>query len=323
MHGPHGALAVQHVLGGGDDLEVVNGMAQLVLLQHGDFRLRLRVAQMQADQEPVQLRLRQGKGPLVVNRVLGGDEKEGRGQIIIDAVGGDLAFGHGFEQGGLGARGGAVDFVGQDDLGEERAGAELELGRLRVEDGAAGDVVGQEVGGALQAFEGAAEAAGQGAGQHGFGHARNVLQQDVPLGQEGDQGPDNLVALADDDLPDIVNNTAGKGRDGRGARLAPGGVLLLGDPDFREGGRVQAGFGAAVGADHLAPGHFLGKFQVLAARDTSASGHGGFWLEQGGKRNHGERLKFKVGRLKFKSARMEDWTVAGSGSHARGGGPGD
>jgi hypothetical protein len=80
----------------------------------------------------------------------------------------------------LRARRGAVDFVGQHNLGEERAGAELEVGGLGIENGTAGDVVGQEIGRALDAFESAAQAAGQGAGQHGFGHARHVLQQHVP-----------------------------------------------------------------------------------------------------------------------------------------------
>jgi hypothetical protein len=34
----------------------------------------------------------------------------------------DLALGHGLEQGGLGSRRGPVDLVGQDDVGEDRAG---------------------------------------------------------------------------------------------------------------------------------------------------------------------------------------------------------
>ncbi len=151
----------------------------------------------------------------MINRVLGGDEKEGRRQIIIDAVGGDFPLGHRLQQGGLRARRGAVDFVGQHDLGKERAGAELEIGGLGIENGAAGDVVGQEIGRALDAFEGAAEAAGQGAGQHGLGHARHVLQQHVPFGQKRDQSQDDLIAFADDDFLDIVNNAVGQGR-GRG-----------------------------------------------------------------------------------------------------------
>ena len=121
-------------------------MLQLEPLQHGHFVLELRVAQSQPDQKPVQLRFRQRKSAFVVNRILGGDQEKRRCQFIVVSVGGHLPLGHGFEQGGLGARRGAIDFVGQHDLREERAGPELELGRLRIENGAAGDVVGQQVG---------------------------------------------------------------------------------------------------------------------------------------------------------------------------------
>src|SRR5438067_1837306 len=83
------------------------------------------------------------------------------------------------------ARGGAVGLVGQRRLGEDGHGVELERGGLLVEDGHAGDVGGEQVGGTLEALEGGADAAGQGAGEHGLGHAGDVLQQDVALAQVG------------------------------------------------------------------------------------------------------------------------------------------
>ena len=71
----------------------------------------------------------------------------------VDAVDRDAAFGHRLQQRGLRARRGAVDFVGQHDLGEDRPGAELELARLLIEDRAAGHVGRQQVGRALDALE--------------------------------------------------------------------------------------------------------------------------------------------------------------------------
>ena len=119
------------------------------------------------------------------------------------SVDGDAPFGHRFQQRGLRPRRGAVDFVGQHDLREERAGAKLELGGLWIENGSAGDVGRQQIGRALDAFERAADALREGAGQHGFGHAGHVFQQDVAFAKVGDQGQDDLCPFADDHVLDV------------------------------------------------------------------------------------------------------------------------
>ena len=61
-------------------------------------------------------------------------DDEGLGQRVRHAVDGDLLLFHRLEQGGLGLGRGAVDLVGQDDLGHDRARPELELVGLLVED---------------------------------------------------------------------------------------------------------------------------------------------------------------------------------------------
>ena len=53
-------------------------------------------------------------------------------QLVRHAVDGDAALGHRLQQARLGPRRGPVDLVGQHDLGEDRAGTELELGGLRL-----------------------------------------------------------------------------------------------------------------------------------------------------------------------------------------------
>ena len=66
-----------------------------------------------------------------------------------DAVDRHLALGHRLEQRRLRLRHRAVDLVDEDDVREDRAGPELELARLLVEDREAGDVGRLQVGRAL------------------------------------------------------------------------------------------------------------------------------------------------------------------------------
>ena len=93
----------------------------------------------------------------MLDRVLRGDHEEGRRESVADVVHRDLPLGHRFQEGALRARRGAVDLVGQQHVGEDRAGQELEFARLLVEDAEAGDVAGQQVRRALHAGEPAAD----------------------------------------------------------------------------------------------------------------------------------------------------------------------
>ena len=172
-------------------------------LQHLQLVLHRRIAEAEPHQKAVELSLGQRKGPFVIDGVLRGDDQERRAELVRGAVHRDAAFAHRFEQSRLRARRGPVDFVGQHDLGKDRAGAELELGRLLVEDRSAGHVGRQQVGRALNPLERAAHAAGQRPGEHRLGDARHVLQQNVPFAEPGNQRQDQLLPLADDGLLDV------------------------------------------------------------------------------------------------------------------------
>ena len=69
----------------------------------------------------------------------------------------DSSFLHGLEESRLCLRRGAVDLVSEDDVGEDRAGQELELtdagGLILLDDLCAGDVRGHQVGCELDALE--------------------------------------------------------------------------------------------------------------------------------------------------------------------------
>ncbi len=156
-------------------------MFTLEVGQQGLLVGRGRVTDRQAHQETVELGFGQREGALILDRVLGGHHQEWARQRMRDAVHRDLLFLHGFQQGGLGTRGGAVNFVGEQDVDKNRTAAEFELTGLLVKDRNAGHIIGQEVGGALQALELPAQADGNGARQHGFPYTGNILDQDMAV----------------------------------------------------------------------------------------------------------------------------------------------
>ena len=70
----------------------------------------------------------------------------------------------------MGFRGGAVDFVGEDDVCEQRSGLENELAAAvdLLEDGVSRDIAGQEVRGELDALVLQAEELGKAFHEFGF-----------------------------------------------------------------------------------------------------------------------------------------------------------
>ena len=98
---------------------------------------------------------------------------------------------------------GPVDLVGQDDVGEDRPAMKDERPLLGVEDRAAQDVAGQQIGRELHAAEISRHAAGQGLGHQRFAHARHVLQQHVLARQHRDQAPADHLGFAQHDTPHI------------------------------------------------------------------------------------------------------------------------
>ena len=99
-----------------EDLE----LGAVVWQAHGD-----------GDEEAVELGLGEGEGSGGGGVVLGGDDEEGLGESVGLSVDCDLAFVHRFEERGLGAGGGSVDLIGEEEVGEDGAGDELELAIVR------------------------------------------------------------------------------------------------------------------------------------------------------------------------------------------------
>ena len=133
---------------------------------------------------------------MLLDGVLGGDHEERVRQDVPHVVHRDLALGHGFQEGTLRARGGAVDLVGQKHVGEDGPRQELEFAGVLVEDAEPGDVARQQVGRALDPRELAAQCLRQGLGQRRLAQARQVLDEQVPARQQAGEHVLDHVRLA-------------------------------------------------------------------------------------------------------------------------------
>ena len=94
-----------------------------------DLKLFVLVGVVDADleHEPVELGFGEWIGALLLDGVLGGEDKERLGEWMPDAAHGDMVFLHRFEERGLRLGRRAVDLIGQDDVGKDRPFDESQL----------------------------------------------------------------------------------------------------------------------------------------------------------------------------------------------------
>ena len=219
------------------------------------------VAQRHPQQEAVELGLRQGVRPLVLDRVVRREHDEGPGERPGLAVAGHLLLGHRLEQRRLGLGWRPVDLVGQQQLGEHRPRPELEAARRRVVDREPGQVGRQQVRGELHPREGQAERLREGPRHHRLAEPGHVLEQHVPAAEDAEQDQLERPAPADDDALQLVEDPAGQlGGADRAQRLdLPRGLAGLGQSAGRsaEGSQVlqavdDAGQGLGPDAGRLA-----------------------------------------------------------------------
>ena len=79
--------------------KVVERFARAVGLEHRRFRLRIRIADVDPDEETVQLAHGEGESALVLERVLGRYDHEGLRKPVGGPVDGHLALFHRLQQG--------------------------------------------------------------------------------------------------------------------------------------------------------------------------------------------------------------------------------
>ena len=169
-------------------------------VQHLEFFFARGVGDQNLEEEAVKLGFRKLVGAFLVNGVLRGKHQEGVRQAVGGFPQGYLAFLHGFQQGGLDLGRGAVDFVRQDKIGEDRAFLGSELPFLRIIDHGAQQVRRQKVRRELDAGELRVQRARHGFYGERLGEAGHAFQQDVPLAEEAEDQPVHQRLLADDHL---------------------------------------------------------------------------------------------------------------------------
>jgi hypothetical protein len=143
-----------------------------------------------------------------LDRVLRGEDEKRLIEWIGASRGGDVVLLHRFEQRRLRLRRRAVDFVGEDDLREDRTLDETQPpgSAFLVENLRAGDVGRHQIGRELNAFEIEIEDVRDRLDQQGFREARHAGDQAVPAGEECDQYLLHHLVLSDDHFPKLVQN---------------------------------------------------------------------------------------------------------------------
>ncbi|MCY1409883.1 hypothetical protein D9M71_252420 [compost metagenome] len=167
-------------------------------LQHTGFVVGGRIVEQHLHQEAVHLCFGQGVGAFLLDGVLGGDDHEQVRQFVAVAGHGDLPLFHGFEQCCLDLGRGPVDFIGQNQVAEQRPGLELHLVLAvdLLQHFGTRDVRRQQVGGELDTAHLRVQVPGQRLDRAGLGQARQAFEQQVTVGQqaEHDLPDDGLLA---------------------------------------------------------------------------------------------------------------------------------
>lgn len=183
----------------------------------------------QLQQEAVELGLGERVSALVFHRVLGGGHQERLGEGTGCAVDGHLPLFHRFEQGRLGFGRRAVDLVGEQEVGEDGARLEGELGAAGVVDQRAGDIARHQVGGELDALGVEFESGRQRANEQGFGDPRGAFQEYVTAAEEGDDQAGDGGVLAYNGLGYLGAQLLQEARALSAVGVLTGGVPLLGN----------------------------------------------------------------------------------------------
>ena len=163
-----------------------------------DFLLLGGIVHVDLEHEAVKLRFRQGIGAFLFEGVLGSQYEERGLESEVFAPSRNHLFLHGLKEGRLGLGRGAVDFVRQHDVGEDRSLAEHEPAlpgfRVVLEEFTTRDVGRHEVRGELDPLEGEGKRFGDGADQKGFSQSGNSFQESVSAGKDGNEDlVDDLV----------------------------------------------------------------------------------------------------------------------------------
>src|SRR6185437_10030794 len=157
------------------------------------------------EEKTVELRLRQRVSSFKLNRILCGEHGKKFRKVMRNAVNGDLAFFHGFQQGRLCAWRHAVHFVCQKHVSEKRAAVERKSARGKVEYVAPDDVSRHQVRGALHPPKFKIKQAGEALDHQSLGDARYALKQSVPATENRKKALVDQFLLPDNDFSQFIS----------------------------------------------------------------------------------------------------------------------
>ena len=181
-------------------IEAVGIKTLFVLRENFHFFLSGRIGDANFKKEAVELSFRKRVGALEFDGILRGEDGEVFRERIANAVDGDLALFHGFQQRGLRARGSAVDFVDKKKVGENGTAMQRKRVAAEVEDVSSGDVGRHEVSGALHALKAEATDAREAFDRQRLGKTGNAFHNGVAAANEDEEKLVHDFALADDDF---------------------------------------------------------------------------------------------------------------------------
>ena len=167
----------------------IERFAVFAIAEHLLFVARAGITYAQAQHETIELRFRQRVSPVMFDRVLGGEHDERLRQGVCRAFDCHLPFGHRFEQRRLSFRGGAIDFVGEYDVGEDRAGLPFKKRAVLIENREPDHIRRQQIGSELNSLKRTVQRSRQRMCQRGFANASALLRIVFILAREQPRRP--------------------------------------------------------------------------------------------------------------------------------------
>ena len=158
-----------------------------------------RITDLDLQHEPVDLGLGQRIRPFLLDWILRCQHEKGIIQRVAGIADGHLALLHRLQQGALHLGRGTIDFVGQNQIGEDRPFAGDKITRVLLIDQRSRQVGGQQVRSELDAVEAGLDKARQTADCERLGEAGDTLEQNMSATEKADEDAFQHRTLADDD----------------------------------------------------------------------------------------------------------------------------
>jgi hypothetical protein len=173
------------------------------------------IAELDAHEEAIECCLRHREGAVELDRVARRQHRERLRQLDRATVDRHAPVLHRFEQARQRARAGAVDLVGEHEVGEQWSTHEHELAVVGAPDGGTDDVARHQVVGELDALVLAVERQRQRARQHRLADAGDAFQQHMAAGDDRAQDRLDGAGRQADDVGQVLRDDVAQRSSGR------------------------------------------------------------------------------------------------------------